>query len=692
MRTMTGPVHDDTDPYLWLEEVTSDRSLTWARAHNDVAVERFTHSPRFTQLQQRILAMLDTDVRIPYPSRRGPWLYNFWRDAQHPKGLWRRTTVADYATDSPNWDVLIDVDALAGAEDENWVWAGASVLRPAQTKALISLSRGGADASVVREFDMTTRQFVPAENGGYFVPEAKSQVSWIDADTVYIGTDFGPGSLTDSGYPRIAKRWRRGTALADAQTVFEGESSDVAVEAGYDRTPGFERHYVGRATDFFNETIHLLDPENNQLRVLDTPTDASVSWYRTWLLVRPKTPWQVGEHTYEPGSLLVIDLEQFLSGARNFEVLFTPDEHTSLFWYGWTEHHLLLTTLVDVRSQLYVLTPGEKGWQRSELADTPPYSTTSVIDVDPLDSGDEYMLTSSGFTTPATLLAGSVGTPARTLKQEPAFFDAEGVVTEQHFARSEDGTSVPYFVIAHRDTAGTPVPTIVTGYGGFETPLAPGYSGTSGIAWLERGGAVVVANIRGGGEYGPQWHTQAQKEHRHRAFEDFAGVAKDLAARGITTAGQLGAVGGSNGGLLMGVMLTSYPELFGAIVCQVPLLDMHRYHLLSAGASWIAEYGDPEKPEEWAYLAKYSPYQNARAAAAYPPILLTTSTRDDRVHPGHARKMTALLEQQGHTVWYHENIEGGHGGAADNKQRAFQSALAYEFFIHMLFENRTATT
>lgn len=688
---MTGSPHDDIDPYLWLEEVTSDRSLAWARAHNDVTVDRFAGSQRFRQLEQRILDMLDTDVRVPYPSRRGPWLYNFWRDAHHRKGLWRRTTVADYATDSPDWDVLIDVDALAEAEDENWVWAGASVLRPQQTRALIGLSRGGADASVVREFDMTTRQFVPADQGGFFVPEAKSQVSWIDVDNVYLGTDFGPGSLTDSGYPRIAKRWRRGTAMADADTVFAGEASDVSVGAGYDRTSGFERHYVERSTDFYNDTTYLLDPESGQLQLIATPTDASVSWYRNWLLVRPKTPWQVGEHTYPPGSLIVTDFQQFLAGARHFEVLFTPDEHTSLYWYGWTEHHLLITTLMDVCFQLYVLTPSENGWQRSELADTQPYSTTSVFDVDPLDSGDEYLLVSSGFTRPPTLLSGSVGTPARTLKQEPAFFDAEGMATEQHFARSDDGTAVPYFLIAHRDTAGTPVPTIITGYGGFETALTPSYSGVSGIAWLERGGAMVVANIRGGGEYGPQWHTQAQKEHRHRAFEDFAAVARDLAARGITTASQLGAQGGSNGGLLMGVMLTSYPELFGAIVCQVPLMDMHRYHMLLAGASWIAEYGNPEKPEEWAYLAKYSPYQNTRAEANYPPILLTTSTRDDRVHPGHARKMTALLQQQGHTVWYHENIEGGHGGAADNKQRAFQSALAYEFFTQMLFESRTST-
>ncbi|MBF5002045.1 S9 family peptidase [Nocardia sp. BSTN01] len=685
-----------TDPYLWLEDVTGERALSWARAHNEVVIERFATSDRFDALDHRILAMLDTDTRIPYPTRRGRWLYNFWRDAEHPRGLWRRTTFDEYRGDDPAWDVLVDLDALAVAEDENWVWGGAAVLRPDQELALISLSRGGADAKVVREFDLTTRQFRPAAAGGFHLPEAKSQVRWIDADTVYVGTDFGPGTLTDSGYPRVAKRWRRGTPLAEADTVFEGEPGDVMVSAGYDRTPGYERHYVARATDFFNESVYLLDRDGT-LRHIDVPTDASESWYKDWLLVQLKSPWEVAGRSYPAGALLTIDINEFFDGARDFEVVFEPDAHTSLHGYGWTENHLLLITLEDVQTKLYVLTPASAttagaGWTREPLADTPPMATTNVMNLDPLESGDEFMLTTSGFTTPATLLAGSVGGPAVALKREPAYFDAEGIDTEQFFARSDDGTMVPYFVIRHRDHRGTPGPTVVSGYGGFEVSRTPGYSGASGMGWLERGGTWVMANIRGGGEYGPEWHTQVQKANRYKVYEDFSSVAKDLVARDITTAGQLGAVGGSNGGLLMGVMLTRYPELFGAIVCQVPLLDMKRYHLLLAGASWIAEYGDPDKPEEWEYISRYSPYQRAMAAdpaRPYPPILLTTSTRDDRVHPGHARKMAALLESQGRTVWYHENIEGGHGGAADNKQMAFQSALIYEFFTQMLIERRT---
>ncbi|MGW4326641.1 prolyl oligopeptidase family serine peptidase [Nocardia sp. NPDC004573] len=684
---MSGVERNVTDPYLWLEEVTDERALDWARARNAVVHARFADSDRFRDLERRILGMLDTDTKIAYPARRGRWLYNFWRDAEHPRGLWRRTTLAEYAEDAPDWDVLIDLDAVAAAEDENWVWGGAAVLRPEQSRALISLSRGGADAKVVREFDLERRVFLEPADGGFFLPEAKSEIRWIDIDSVYVGTDFGPGSLTDSGYPRIAKRWRRGTPLSDATTVFEGESGDVAVSAGYDRTPGYERHYVGRATDFFNEEVYLLEADGT-LRYLDLPSDADESWYKDWLLVRLKSPWEVGDASYPAGALLAADFEKFLAGDRDFEVLFTPDAHTSLHGYGWTENHLLLVTLEDVQTKLHVLTPGTDGWRREPLADTPPMAATSVLNLDPLDNGDEFMLNTSGFTTPATLLTGAVGERTERLKQEPGFFDADDVVTEQFFATSDDGTQVPYFVIRHRDRVGSPGPTMMSGYGGFEVSRTPAYSGASGMGWLERGGTWVMTNIRGGGEYGPQWHTSVQKANRHKVYEDFSSIAKDLVARGITTADQLGAVGGSNGGLLMGVMLTRYPELFGAIVCQVPLLDMKRYHLLLAGASWMAEYGDPDKPEDWEYIGKYSPYQNASADRAYPPILLTTSTRDDRVHPGHARKMAALLEEQGHEVWYHENIEGGHGGAADNKQSAFQAALIYEFFTQMLIERR----
>ena len=673
---MNGFMSDDTtDPHLWLEDVTGERQLDWVRARNDRTVEAYTRTDSFTDLESRIREVLDTDARIPYARRRGRYLYNYWRDAEHVRGLWRRTTMEQYLRDDPEWDVLVDLDAVAEEEGENWVWSGAQVLRPDQTRALVSLSRGGADASVIREFDLVNRRFVSGPDS-FELSEAKTDIGWIDADTVYVGTDFGDGSLTDSGYPRLAKRWRRGTPIEQAETVFEGDSTDVAVSAWYDNTPGFERSFVDRAIDFYRAHRFELRPDGELVK-LDVPDDARVSVYRDHLLVRTRSEW-LG---HPAGTLLAADYPAFLAGSREMTVLFAPDAHTSLEQYAWTQKHLLVVTLRDVQTRVRVLTPGDGGWTDEELPGVPDATSTSIIDVDPL-TGDDFFLNSSGFTIPATLLSGTVGGAVEAIKQAPSFFDATGITVTQYFATSDDGTQVPYFVVG--SNTGTPSPTLLYGYGGFENSMVPAYSGGVGRAWLERGYTYVIANIRGGGEYGPTWHTQALKENRHKVFEDFAAVAKDLVARGITTAAQLGTQGGSNGGLLMGVMLTRYPELFGAIVCQVPLLDMKRYHLLLAGASWMAEYGDPDNPAEWEFLSKYSPYQNTDAEAIYPPILVTTSTRDDRVHPGHARKMVARLEDQGHEVWYYENIEGGHGGAADNAQAAFKSALTFAFLADKL--------
>ncbi|WP_027501228.1 prolyl oligopeptidase family serine peptidase [Rhodococcus sp. UNC363MFTsu5.1] len=669
---MASDLHD---PYLWLEDVTAEPALDWVRERNDRTTGQFTENAGFEDLQGRIRAVFDTDARIPYVRLRGKYLYNFWRDSAHVRGLWRRTTMAEYRTDAPDWDVLVDVDELAERDGENWVWSGAQVLRPGQERALVSLSRGGADATVTREFDLERRRFVEPSDGGFFLPEAKTDISWIDVDTVYVGTDLGPGSLTDSGYPRVAKRWTRGTDIAEAVTVFEGEQTDVAVSAWYDRTPGFERSFVERSIDFYNSRRFQLMEDGTLVRI-ETPEDAGVSVHREWLLIRTRSAWSVAGHEYPAGTLLAARYEDYLAGSRDLTVLFAPDAHTSLEQYVWTRNHLLLVTLSDVQTRLRVRTPGPGGWTDLPLEGISALTTTDVLDVDPVE-GDEFFLNSSGYLTPATLLHGTVGEQIEVLKQAPSFFDADSLTVTQHFAVSEDGTRIPYFVVRGKDAS--PGPTLLYGYGGFENSMTPTYSGATGLAWLERGGTYVVANIRGGGEYGPEWHTQALKAGRHKVFEDFAAVARDLVERGITTAAQLGAQGGSNGGLLMGVMLTRYPELFGAIVCQVPLLDMRRYHLLLAGASWMAEYGDPDDPDEWEYISRYSPYQNTDADASYPPILIATSTRDDRVHPGHARKMAARLEEQGHRTWYYENIEGGHGGASDNAQLAFKTALTFTF-------------
>jgi prolyl oligopeptidase len=663
----------DSDPHLWLEDITGDDALEWVEAHNEPTLSDLG-GERFEQMRAEALEVLDTDSRIPYVRRRGEYLYNFWRDAANPRGLWRRTTMDGYRTAEPDWDVLIDLDELAAADDENWVWAGADVIEPDLTLALIGLSRGGSDASVVREFDMRTRQFV---TDGFELPEAKTDVTWQDADTVIVGTDFGPGSLTDSGYPRITKRWKRGEPLADAETLFAGEVSDVSVGAGFDPTPGFERLLVSRAFDFFNSERYEL--RAGELIKIDVPTDAGTSIHRDWLLIRPRTDWTVGSTTYPAGTLLATKYDEFLSGTVDLTVIFEPDEHTSLESYTWTRDRLVLVTLVDVTSRLEFVTPGT--WQREPIRGVPPNTNTVIVDAD--EYGDEIFLDSSGFDTPSRLLWGRVGDEVVEVKSAPAFFDASDIEVKQHFVASADGTMIPYFIVGHRDSSG-PGKTLLGGYGGFENSSTPGYGGVLGRLWLTRGGTYVLANIRGGGEYGPRWHTQAMREGRHLVDEDFAAVARDLVDRGITTVAQLGAQGGSNGGLLMGIMLTKYPELFGALVCSVPLLDMKRYHLLLAGASWVAEYGDPDNPDDWEFISKYSPYQHVSADHRYPPVFITTSTRDDRVHPGHARKMTAALEAVGQPVQYYENVEGGHAGAADNAQTAFRAALVYEFLHRML--------
>ncbi|MFF3869053.1 prolyl oligopeptidase family protein [Micromonospora sp. NPDC001898] len=661
------------DPYLWLEDLDGPDAAGWVRDRNAETLAALTGDERFDALRAEIRQVLDSDDRIPYPGWRGDrFYYDFWTDATHPRGMWRRTTLDQYRRPEPEWDVLLDLDALAAEEGENWVWGGVTVLRPGYERCLLSLSRGGSDAVVVREFDLAGRTFV---EDGFTVPEAKSTVCWIDADHIYVATDFGPGSLTTSGYPRVVRRWRRGTPLSAAEVVFEGQADDVSAYASYDHTPGFERTFVGRSLDFYRTESHLLTREGERLRI-GVPDDARWDVHREWLVIGLRSPWTVEGVTHPAGALLAARFDEFLAGGRDLTVLFRPDDRTALGGHAWTRNHLILATLADVRSRLEVLTPDSTGWRREPLPGVPESGHSRVVETD-RDTGDDYLLASEGFREPATLRLGQVGGTVETLKRAPTFFAGETLAERQFFATSADGTRVPYFVVGDPDAAGGP--TLLTGYGGFEISLTPHYSGIIGRGWLARGGTYVVANIRGGGEYGPAWHRAALREDRLRAYEDFAAVAADVVARGITTPARLGIEGGSNGGLLMGVMLTRYPALFGAVVAHVPLLDMRRYHRLLAGASWMAEYGDPDEPADWAYLSRYSPYHNIRGDQPYPPLLLVTSTRDDRVHPGHARKMTARLREQGHEVAYYENVEGGHGAAANNAQRAFVWALTLEF-------------
>jgi prolyl oligopeptidase len=668
------------DPNLWLEGITDERALDWVRERNAESSAALAQSDEFKQAYERLLAIYNADSRIPTVEKIGKHYYNFWRDAQHERGIWRRTTWREYQRATPAWQTVLDLDALARRENENWVWHGASCLPHRYQRCLISLSRGGADASVVREFDLHTMQFV---EGGFEVPEAKTDIVWRDENSVFIGSDFGPGSLTDSGYPRVIKLWRRGTPLSAATTVFEGQKTDVAVAAQRSHRRGFERELFYRYTSFFTAETSLY--RDGKLIRLELPDDAVPRTWREWLLIELKSDWTVGTKTFARGTLLATRFEAFLRGERAFDTLYQPQERTALSEFISTDKHLVLNELHNVRSRLFTLTPTREGFRREPMKGMPAYAQLVVKPVDDLEN-DELFVTVTDFLTPTSLHHTRIGSSTmRLLKSLPAYFDASGLSITQHEATSRDGTRVPYFVVARDGLAHDGShPTLLYGYGGFEVSELPAYSGGLGAVWLAHGGVYVVANIRGGGEFGPAWHQAALKQHRYRAYEDFIAVAEDLIARKITSAKHLGIRGGSNGGLLMGNMLTMRPDLFGAIVCQVPLLDMQRYTKLLAGASWMAEYGDPDIPEEWAYIRTFSPYHNLKADVRYPRTLFTTSTRDDRVHPGHARKMVARMREQGHDVLYYENIEGGHGGAANNTQAAYMWALAYQFLWQTL--------
>ena len=694
-----------TDPHQWLEEVTGEDALAWVRERNAAAEAELDEAsdprdpsgkPLAATLQHEIRKILDAKDRIPGVIKRGEHLYNFWTDAEHERGLWRRTTLESYRTEEPEWEILLDVDALNRDEEEDWVWHGARLLRPSGSAegepyrhALVDLSHGGSDADVTREFDLETLSFVPADEGGFVRPEAKGSLSWIDEDTVWATTDFGEGTMTSSGYARQARIWRRGTELAQAELVHEVAASDMAVFAAHDSTPGWERDWVVEAHAFYDNTLHLVDRTQQPptLTTLDVPADLEANAHRDLGIFSPRSDWEIGEATYPAGSLVVGDLDRFLAGEPELHMLFEPTETTSLADMTITRTAVVLSILEDVVHRLEVHTRDEHGqWVRQDLY--PELRGAIGVSAVDADVNDEVWVTVTDFIEPTRLLLGDLHEVAgggqagelELIKSAPARFEAEGLDVSQHFATSDDGTRIPYFEISRPDRveAGEVQPTLLYGYGGFEISLTPSYLGAIGKAWLERGGTYVLANIRGGGEYGPRWHQAALKENRHRAYEDFSSVAKDLVERGVTDREHLAVRGGSNGGLLTGNMVTQYPELFGAVIIQVPLLDMKRYSHLLAGHSWMAEYGDPDT-EDWEYVRTFSPYHLLREDVQYPPTFVLTSTRDDRVHPGHARKFTAAMESLGADVRYWENIEGGHGGAATNEQAARMNALLYTF-------------
>ncbi len=675
-------LHPDTDPYLWLEEVDGEPSRDWVRGQNALAEGELEADPGFPALRTRLKGILDSTDKIPYPGCHAGLLYNFWRDAVHVRGIWRRTTLAEYRKAAPSWETVIDLDRLAQAEGENWVWGGATFLEPEGERCMVSLSRGGGDARVLREFDLAACRFV---EDGFVLQEAKSDLAWIDRDTLFVGTDFGPDSMTDSGYPRIVKRWRRAQALASATTVYEAQQSDLSASAWRDTTPGFERDFVLRQIGFYSSELFVL--RGDTLLKVPKPEDANAFAVRSQLVIELRSDWEVGGRRYPQGALLAGDFDAVLAGGTDFQLLFEPGPSTSLDGLTVTRDALLLTLLDNVSNRLVEQRFAGGRWQARDVG-LPGSQAIETWAFDAVTS-NAYFLTVNGFLEPATLYLAEAGSDTReALKSLPAFFDAKGLAVRQFSARSQDGARVPYFAVMKDDTPlDGSAPAVLYGYGGFEVSLKPAYGAVSGAAWLERGGVYVLANIRGGGEFGPRWHQAALKEHRQRAFDDFIAVAEDLVARGITTPQRLGIMGGSNGGLLVGAVMVQRPELFGAVVCQVPLLDMRRYHRLLAGASWMGEYGDPDDPAQWAAIGRYSPYQNVRPRngdEAWPRVLFTTSTRDDRVHPGHARKMAARMQEYGHDVLYWENTEGGHAGAADNAQIARMWALTWTFLRRQL--------
>ncbi len=642
-----------------LDDISGPEALRWATAWSDATEEAVRTQPGTAELEQRMREALDTQAKIPYVTRRGEHLYNFWRDRDHPRGVWRRTTTEEYLAGGERWEVLVDVDKLARTEDADWVWKGATVRPLHHDRALLRLSRGGADAVVVREFDLTSREFID----GFTLPEAKSDVSWVDLNTLLVGTDLGANSVTDSGYPVEVRRWERGTDLASAPVIFRGEPSDVAVGAQVDHTPGFERVTFTRALDFYTSLTFVGDA-TGRMTLIDAPTDCTVVPHKQWLFLVPRTPFA----GLPAGALGVIQLDAFLAGDRKIRTLIDDAPINDL---SITSTHLLVTTLDNVVTRISSFELG--AWSRSEVA-LPDAATASVIATSPLDPvhGEEVWINVSNFTTPSTLLRDG-----QVVRQAPAQFDASSLETRQHWATSADGTKIPYFITG--DFTRGQRPTLVGGYGGFEVSLTPGYSALRGMAWLEQGNFYVQPNLRGGGEFGPQWHSQVVKTNRHKVWEDHRAVLEDIVARGYSAPSLLAIRGGSNGGLLTSGALVQYPELFGAAVIQVPLTDMLRYHTLSAGASWMAEYGDPDNPEERAAIEAWSPLANVAPDVPYPPALVTTSTRDDRVHPAHARTFALALAKAGQPVDYFENTAGGHAGAADNQQVARVETLIYQW-------------
>ncbi len=655
------------DPYAWLEDIHSEASLAWVKDQNQKSLGELQADPRYRTDFEGLLQVLDAEDRIPFGRLDHGWVYNLWQDAAHPKGLWRRARLDEYSKPVPAWDVLLDVDALAAAEKENWVFARAECA-PRETRCLVQLSRGGGDAVVVREYDLVAEKL---STDGFEVAEAKTDATYLDDDTVLFASDFGAGTLTRSGYARIVKEWKRGTPLTAARTIYEGTVEDVGSSPAVFHDRGGAHGIVVRSVSFFETEYFAV--ERDGVRKLPLPRSADLKGMLDGAYVATlREPYETQGVQLAKGALVAF------RDAGPPQAIYVPDSRSTVDSVTVGRDAIYAAIYKNVVGSVHAFAPTERGWS-DETKSLPGDGSTAIVSADRF--GPDALFRFESYLTPPTLYRDDGGAP-RVIKALPPRFDASGLVTEQLAAKSKDGTRVPYFVVRPKALHG-PAPTVLYGYGGFEISLTPSYSASVGRLWLARGGIYVVANIRGGGEFGPAWHDAALKTHRQRAFDDFAAVAEDLERRGLTRPKQLGIMGGSNGGLLVATVMTQIPDKLGAVVCSVPLIDMLAYTHIGAGASWADEYGDPADPEMRAYLLGYSPYQNVSADVRYPPVLFVTTTSDDRVTPAHARKMAAKMAAQGHDVLFFEDTDGGHG-TADHKQAAEISTLNFIFLARRL--------
>ncbi len=665
----------DDDPYLWLEEVDGERALAWVEAQNTATLARFGDR-QFAEDRDVLRAIFDRPDNIPLIARRGSRVFNFWKDAAHLRGLWRATTLDSFRNEAPQWEILLDLDALALQEGEDWTWSGATTLPGSHHRAIVMLSRGGADAVVLREFDLAAHDFVPES---FYLPDAKGGAAWLDRDTLLLSSALGEGMATHSGYARTVRLWQRGTDPLAAPVIFETAADRMAVSADVDREAEDESVWFAERLGFFDAMVWIGDRTGPKTRI-DLPTDVWVRWHRGWLAAKRRTQWTVGGATYPPDALLGISLPAFLDGDRHFTKLFEPAERRALQGFFWSGERLVLSILDDLKPVFEALTPSATGWSRDLITGLPDIGVANVwpLDVRVEESNGDLLASAQDPLTPASVFLVRPDAVPEPLKRAPQAFDPKGLIVTRHEAISADGTRIPYTQVGPPGETGT-APVHLSGYGGFGISQLPYYNPALGKLWLERGGTGVVANIRGGGEFGTPWHEAGRREGKRLSHDDFAAVAADLVQRGVTCPGRIAAEGGSNGGILITNMLTRYPERFGALFCTIPLIDMRRYAKLHAGASWIAEYGDPDDPNDWQFLKEISAYHAVVPGRHYPPILIATSRRDDRVHPGHARKMAAKLQALGYEAYFYEPAAGGHGYGKDNSERAAFTALGYNF-------------